>query len=341
MASKATLKSIAQATGFSVTTVSRALAGYDDVNEDTRNLILSEARMQGYEPNLNAQLLQGQRSRTIGLMIPATESPAPDQFFSQFVAGVSRQAGASGYDLLLTTYFPDGDSVAPYRRVINRHRVDGMVLARVRQHDERIAYLKTTDCPFVVFGRTDDDDEYTYIDVDGISGQASLTRHFISLGHKRIAYAASPEEFTFTAYRMRGFRQAMQEAGLPVNERLIIHGPLTEHSGHAIAAQLLDLPDPPTAIMTGNDAMAFGVMRLIRERGLHVGSDIAVGGFDDVSASDYVQPELTTVRQPVYEVGQLLTNMLLQLIAGIQPTSRGILLEPEIIVRASSGAQRR
>lgn len=340
MANSATLKSIAKATGFSVTTVSRALGGYDDVNADTRRIILEEARNQGYEPNLNARLLQQQRTQTIGLIIPISGPRLPDPFFSEFVAGVSTEAADSGYDLLLSTDQIGDSEIEHYRRIVSRNRVDGLVLARIRRQDPRIEYLQQTSTPFVTFGRTDQATGYTYIDVDGIAGQAALTEHFITLGHRRIAYIAPPLHLMFAEYRLQGYKQALERSGIVVDPALIIPGDLSEGSGREIADSLLDLPQPPTAIMTGNDLMAFGVMSALQARGLRIGEDVAVGGFDDVPSAEHFHPGLTTVHQPIYEIGQQLTQLLLKMIAGQSPAITQHLVEPQVIIRNSSGPKR-
>lgn len=338
--SNATLKSIAKSTGYSITTVSRALAGYDDVNEQTRQTILKEAQRQGYEPNLNARLLQKQRTQTIGLIVPVSSSRLPDPFFSEFVAGVSGQAALAGYDLLLSTDSDQSQELDHYRRIVSRNRVDGLVLARIRRHDPRIEYLLGTDTPFVVFGRTDQADGYVYIDIDGVAGQAALTAHFIALGHTRIAYISAPASLTFAAHRAQGFHAAMAHAGLSIDADLLVEGDLSEESGYAITCALLAQSTPPTAIMAGNDLMAFGAMRAVQAAGLRVGVDIAVGGFDDIPSAAHIAPGLTTVRQPIYEIGQQLTETLLAMIDGQPVAQRARLLTPQLIVRASSGLAR-
>lgn len=339
--SSATLKTIAQATGFSITTVSRALSGYDDVNEDTRRLIEAEAIRQGYTPNPHARALQGQHAQTLGFIVPTNDVRYADPFFTQFIAGIGTQAAKVGFDLLLSTQGPEPGELNLFRRVVSSKRVDGMILVRTRPRDPRIEYLLTTSMPFVVFGRTTDLEGYVYIDTDGISGQRALTEHFIKLGHRRIAYITPPSDLMFTHYRLHGFYDAMQAHDLEVNPELVIEGALTETNGHHAACALLDLPNPPTAIMTGNDLMAFGAMRAIQERGWHVGADIAVGGFDDIPSAEYIHPGLTTVRQAIFETAQRLTALLLGMIAGEILIERGTLLVPELVVRASSGSHRR
>jgi LacI family transcriptional regulator len=333
----ATLKSISKATGFSVTTISRALGGFDDVNEETRQLILEEAQRQGYEPNLQARLLQGQRSQTVGLIIPTYGPRFSDPFFSEFVAGVGNEAAAAGFDLLLSTHAPTPDELDTYRRMVAGRRVDGLILSRARIDDARIQYLAQTPMPFVVFGRTQSPVDYVYTDVDGLQGQTALTEHFIGLGHTRIAYIAPPLYLTFSQFRIHGFQEAMSRHSLQVQPEYILEGDLTETSGYLAAEKLLDLPNPPTAIMTGNDLMAFGVMSLAQSRGLRVGVDLSVGGFDDIPAAEHIHPGLTTVHQPIYQIGQQLTRTLLTIIAGKPLETQGVLMPPQLITRGSSG----
>jgi LacI family transcriptional regulator len=334
----ATLKSISKATGFSVTTVSRALGGFDDVNAETRQLILAEAQKQNYEPNLLARLLQGQRSQTIGLVIPATKLHFSDPFFSALVTSVGNTAAAAHFDLLLSTHAPDPDEIEAYQRLVAGRRVDGLILARVRQEDARIQYLRKMKMPFVVFGRTSEKShQYVYIDVDGQKGQSELTEHFIQRGHQRIAYISPPQNLTFSKLRIQGFYETMQRYDLPIPSEYLVEGDLTEAGGYRAAELLLNQRQKPTAIMTGNDAMALGVMSQIQNRGLRVGDDIAVGGFDDIPAAEHVHPGLTTIHQPIYQIGEQLTQTLLEMIEGKQPSQKGVLLSPALIVRGSSG----
>lgn len=341
--SAATLKSIAKATGYSVTTVSRALGGYSDVNAETRRVILLEAERQGYEPNLNARLLQGQRANTLGLIMPTDGPRFSDPFFSQFAGGVGNTAAERGFDLLLSTHAP----VSPgeldlYRRMVAGRRVDGFVVIRTRQDDPRVRYLLQANIPFVAFGRTHNNStHYPHIDVDGVDGQRTLTQHFIDRGHRRIAYVAPPDDLMFAHYRMQGYRQTLADNSLPVDATWLVRGhALTEHGGRAAAEYLLDLPVRPTAIMTGNDLMAFGVMSVIQARGLRVGDDIAVGGFDDIPSAEHFHPGLTTMHQPIYDIGRRLTDLLLDIIDGKIPEEQAILMPTTLVIRGSSGPQR-
>jgi DNA-binding LacI/PurR family transcriptional regulator len=332
----ATLKTIAKVTGFSVTTVSRALGGFDDVNEVTRERIIAEAQRLGYEPNQQARALQQQRTSTIGLILPGGGMRFADPFLGEFIAGIGGAATDAGFDVLVSAPNASQTELAAYKRMVAGRRVDGLVLMRIGTTDPRVEYLARTHLPFALFGRTTSAHDYLHIDVDGIAGQGALTRHLIDIGHQHIAYLTPPRKLMFTGYRLRGFQQAMEGANLAINERYIVEGELTEASGLALAQRLLDLRPLPTAIMAGNDSMAIGVMKAIHERGLRVGGDVAVGGYDDIPAAAHLHPSLTTVRQPIFEIGKQLTEMLLARIAGETIAPSAVLITPELLVRDSS-----
>ncbi|MBN1562624.1 MAG: LacI family DNA-binding transcriptional regulator [Anaerolineae bacterium] len=333
-----TLKTIAEESGFSITTVSRALAGYDDVNEETRRHIIAIAERLGYQPNLSARQLRSQQSHTIGMVIPLTPYFS-DPFFMELLSGVGRQAAEHNYDLRLSAQVPGQDELNAYHRMVAGRQVDGVVLARVHHQDPRIAYLQQAQHPFVVFGRSDAED-YPYIDVDSGSGIRLLVEHFADYGHQRIALILSPRDLMFTTLRLRGYREAFESLNLPYREGYIQEGDLSQRGGLEAAERLLQLADPPTAIIACNDLMALGAMTTIQRRGLRPGQDIAVAGFDDIPAALDAEPQLTTIHQPIYQIGRQLTDMLVNLMQGNTPDKPHILLQPELIIRASSGPKR-
>ncbi|HIQ09321.1 MAG TPA: LacI family transcriptional regulator [Anaerolineaceae bacterium] len=331
-----TLKDIARRVGRSVTTVSRALNGYNDVSPETRHRILQVAAEMGYTPHAWAQRLQKQRTDTLGLVLPTFGPRFADPFFSEFLAGVGNMAAERGYDLLVSTRAPGEEEETAYRRFALGHRVDGFLLVRLRCQDPRVAWLQTWEVPFVAFGRTEEPSDFPYVDVDGEQGVYRLARHLITEGYRRIAFIAPPREFTFSRSRERGVRRALAEAGLPLREDYFREGALTEESGYREAQALLALPEPPIAIMAGNDLMAIGAMRAVRERGLQIGPDIAITGFDDIPLAQHTIPPLTTVHQPIYQIGKRVTQMLIDLLQGNPLVERQVLLEPSVKVRASS-----
>jgi LacI family transcriptional regulator len=334
-----TLKDIADEVGVSVTTVSRGLAGYDDVAEDTRERIQQAADELGYVPNLTARRLQKQKTDTLGFIIPTFGPRFSDPFFSEFIAGIGTQAAEQEYDLLVSTHAPDSESeLKAYRRAAKGGWVDGLIVVRTREEDARVRLLCESGFPFVAFGRTQCAIDFPYIDEDGAAGMRSLVQHFIELGHRRIAFIAPPPGLTFGRYRLAGYKDSMLHNGLDIDPRWIVHGDMTQHGGAEMVESLIELEPRPTAIVCSNDLMAIGAINRIQSRGLRAGLDIAIGGFDDIPLSAYVNPPLTTLHQPIYEIGRRACSMLIDILNGRMPDVLNVLLTPSLVVRASSGS---
>ena len=332
-----TIKDIAKRTGKSITTVSRALHGYNDVSPETREMIVRVAKEMGYTPNLLAQRLQKQRTDTLGFILPTFGPRFSDPFFSEFLAGIGNTAGEYGYDLLVSTQPPGEKELETYRQKVMGRQVDGFIVVRTRCQDPRIQCLRETDAPFVAFGRTEGDLDYPFVDEDGEAGMRMLVEHLVGLGHRRIAYMSPPLEYTFARDRLRGVQGALRDAGLALPDAYLVYGDLTQRSGVNQAAQLLDLSEPPTAIIAGNDLMAFGAMSAAQQRGLQVGRDVAIAGFDDIPMAETAHPPLTTVHQPIYKIGRMLAEMLIKIIRNEPVPSRQIILQPQLMVRRSCG----
>lgn len=332
-----TLKDIARAVGKSVTTVSSALNNYDDVSEETKELVRRVAREMGYAPNIAAQRLRKKRTDTLGLIFPTFGPRFSDPFFSELLAGIGNESSENGLDLLVSTQAPGSDEEESYRRMTSGRRVDGLLVVRTRRHDPRIAFLAERDFPFVAFGRSEQGFDFPYVDEDGVLGMKLVTQHLVDVGHRRIAFIAPSPDLMFATYRLKGFRQAMEENGLALDESLIVIGDLTQRNGHRLAGELLDRPDRPTAIIASNDLMALGAMTAAQERGLLVGRDIAITGFDDIPPAQYSHPPLTTLHQPIYRIGRMICEILIKCINGETLAERHILLRPSLIVRRSSG----
>ncbi len=332
-----TLKDIALRVGVSVTTVSRALAGYDDVAQSTRERILLAAEELGYYPSATARQLQKRRTDTIGFVIPTFGPRFSDPYFSELLAGIGNEAARHHMDLLVSTRPPDTpEEQEAYRRLVDGRRVDGVVVVRTRVEDSRLAYLSQRKIPFVAFGRSHTLD-FPYLDVDGQKGMRDAVQHLIDGGHERIAYVSAPLNLTFATHRLAGYKQALRENGLVYDEGLIVEGALTEEDGYNAAHHLFSADPPPTAIALANDLMALGAMRAAHERGLRVGHEVAITGFDDIPLAAHAHPPLTTVRQPIYEIGRRICHMIIQVIRGEPILERHILLEPVLVIRESSG----
>ena len=336
-----TLKDIARRLGVSVTTVSRALGGYDDVAEETRQRILQATQEMGYRPHTIAQSLQRKRTNTVGFIIPTAAPRVSDPFFTEILTGIGDEAAEHEFDLLVFTGAPGAQEQEAYERMVGSRRVDGLLVVRTRCRDERITYLVQNGFPFVAFGRSDLDLDFPYVDVDGTKGLDEATQHLIDLGHRRIAYISAPLDLMFASHRLAGYKRALERNGLPVQEKWIAVGRLTQEDGYREGSKLLDLEPAPTAIIAANDLMALGVISAAQERGLTVGRDLAVVGFDDTSLAEHSHPPLTTIHQPIYDIGKMVCRMLIQLIKHEDLAQRQVMLEPTLVIRESSGVNGR
>ncbi len=336
-----TLQDIADRVNVSVATVSRALAGYGDVADETRQRVLHVADELGYRPNVIARRLQQQRTETIGFVIPTHGPRFSDPFFSELLAGIGNEAAEQEYDLLVSTRAPGSEEMAVYERMVMEQRVDGMLVVRTRRQDPRILYLTEQSFPFVAFGRSDLATDFPYLDVNSGAGIRRLTQHLIDLGHRRIAYIGAPDNLVFAQHRLNGYRDALAANDIPFDETLVVAGKLTERSGYE-ATQILLTRDPrPTAIVASNDLMATGTISAARRLDLTIGEEVAVTGFDDVPLAAHAHPPLTTARQPIYEIGRRICQMLIHLLRDEPLENRHVLLEPEVIIRASSDGRAR
>ena len=334
-----TLKDIAEAVGISVTTVSRALGGYDDVSKSTRERVLAMAQSLGYIPNVSARRLQKQRTDTIGFIIPTYGPRFSDPFFSEFIAGVGNEAARHNFDLLVSTHPPDSDAErAAYQKAALGGWADGVIVVRTRQNDNRIRFLIEHEFPFVAFGRTNGSESFPFVDEDSLTGMRMLVHHFIDLGHRHIGFISPPLGLLFGQLRQQAYLETLLECGISFDSRWLVYGEMTQRSGATAAAKLLDQAPEITAIVCGNDLMAIGAMKSIREMGRRVGFDIAVGGFDNIPLAEFTNPPLTTVHQPIYEIGKKTCAMLVNLILNQPLLNPHTLLSPKLIVRESSGS---
>lgn len=332
-----TIRDVAKRLHLSITTVSRALDGYNDVAAKTRERVIRTAREMGYVPSRAARQLRRQRADTIGYVIPAHAPHFTDPFFAEFIAGLGDAAASRHLDLLISTAPPDTESErAIYMRWIQSQQVDGIILSRMRLKDWRVKYLAQNNFPFVAHGHVRMRVDFPYIELDSFTGLVQLVKHLAKRGHRRIAYIGAPAKFTLQAERFAGYQQGLADAGIPFSETLVAEGDLTRTGGYLAAQRLLGLRKRPTAIIGVNDLTAIGAMRAAREHGIVVGRDLAIAGYDGTEDSEHTDPPLTTLKQPIYDTARQLVEMLLKRIVGEPLTEPHLILQPELIVRAST-----
>ena len=335
-----TIRDVAKKLDLSITTVSRALDGYADVAEDTRQLIVNTAHEMGYVPNQAARQLRRKRSDTIGYILPAETPRFSDPFFAEFIAGLGDEASLHGFDLLVSNA-PPGSLVEQqsYERWVHSRKVDGIVLNHMHLRDWRVQYLAQVKFPFVTLERSLDPYEYPSVEVNGAYWFGVLIDHLVSLGHQRIAYIGASSDLKIQADRLNGYKNSLERHVLPFNSDLVVEGNLTSEGGYRAGEWLLSLSYPPTAIACVDDMTAIGVLHAARERGWMVGKDLAVAGFDGIEGFEHTQPPLTTINQPVYQIARRLVQMLEAQINGKPLEESRVQIEPVLEIRQSTAGK--
>jgi LacI family transcriptional regulator len=337
MAQSVTLRDIADHVGKSVSAVSKALSGAPDIGQETSAAVRRAAEELGYEPNTAAQQLKLQRTDTVGLMLPAgADLRLSDPFFAEFLTGLVERLEEFDLGVLLSTIV-NGESEETYLKHIRARRVDGFVVVRTKLEDPRIRLLARSNIPFVSFGRSSPADTHCYVDEDGATAMAAVVDHLAGLGHRRITCITEPPGYSMAHHRVQGFLAGLEAQGLPRKHDSVMVAGYRQESGYEVAARVLSQPHSPTAIACCNDLLALGAMRAARERGLIVGHDVSITGFDDIALAGYANPSLTTVRNVAGCSGRMAADILGKSIRGFRPEERQVLLDLELVVRDSTG----
>jgi LacI family transcriptional regulator len=335
------LKELSEILGLSQTTVSRALNGYPEVNAETRQRVEDAARRHNYSPNRRATSLATGRSMTIGHVIPAsTQHEMVNPIFGDFVAGAAAVYGEQGYDMLFS-HVTDGDEERAYTDLQRKGTVDGVIVQGPKVDDNRIEVLTKLGLPFVVHGRSSvANDNYSWVDVNNRRSFKRATEFLLDLGHTRIALINGLEDMDFAQRRRAGYLEALADRGVTPDPTLMRSAEMTEVYGHHETRDMLQLENPPTAILAASMISAIGVRRAIEEAGLTIGRDVSVITHDDelsylLNGQDV--PIFTATRSSVHQAGRILAEMLLRRIEDPNAAPEQKLLEAELVVGRSTG----
>jgi len=329
----ATIVDVARKAGVSVSTVSHVLNGTRRVAPGTARAVQAAIDAFGYRPNLMARSLKAASTRSVGIAISSISNP----YFSDIICAIETECARLGLMVFLSDTEDDPARELEVVQALHQRRVDGVILAPSPDPERRVLkYLREARLPCVLVDRMPDTD-FDQVGVNNREAMRRLVEHVAGRGHERIGYVGGHPGFETTLERIEGYRDALRGRGIAADQRLLVTGSGTTASATVAAERLLALPDPPTALVGGNNLATIGVMKAVRGRSLRVPKDISVVGFDDFEWADCFEPRLTLVAQPCAEIGRRAAFLLMERIAAPQGARRTIRLEAAIVERESCG----
>lgn len=328
-----TIRDIARLAGVSPATVSRVINGRPEVSEAVREKVLAIVAEHGYSTS-RAQGQNGAHSGLVGVTLPLIHH----SYFSEILAGVSEAFYEHEIPMVLCPTLHEHDREVTLLQRLRYGTTDGAILILPEESQEELDGLRDQGYPFVIVDpRLQPDESVPTVSASHLSGAREATEHLIRLDHRRIAVITGPRGWMATEERLRGYRGALGEAGISPDPVLQVESDFNHDGGHRATEQLLALPEPPTAIFAFNDMLAVGALQAARQHGLSVPDDISVVGFDDTSEASIVHPTLTTVRQPLAEMGRLAVAQLVRLLQSQRIEALQVELATRLVVRESTG----
>lgn len=331
-----TIYDVAKRAGVSAMTVSRVINGRRDVRPETKEKVLKAIEELGYVPNSLARSFVLQKTKTIGLVITDITNP----FFTTLARGVEDTAMKNQFSVIFCNTDEDPEKELIYLELLARKRIDGVILASASGKKTPLKSLLIKNIPIVLVDRNVEGlEDVDIVKGDSVYGSYILTKHLIELGHKKIGIIVGNKNISTAKDRVEGYKRALIEAGIDIDERLIRFSKYSKEGGYDSTKELLSLEDRPTAIFGGNNFIAIGAMIAIRELGLKVPEDVALVSFDDIESLSQIYPFLTVVTQPAYSMGVIATELLIRRIEGRDKIDekREVILKPELIIRESAG----
>lgn len=331
------LEDIARIVGVSKSTVSRVVNNHPNVSHHTRERVLAAIREHNFYPNTAARALVTQRTHVLSVIIPqALSSTFTDPYFPALIQSISVTASQHDYAIMLWIGNTEEEEERFLNRIISNRFSDGVLVASAIDGDPLIRTLTESEIPFVLVGPPQPGVMH-WVDVDNLAGGRAAVEHLIKLGYRRIGTITGPLNMGAAQHRLQGYREAFQNAQRPIDEQLIVVGNFDELSGYRAMRQLIEAG--VDAVFAASDTMAIGALRAIAEADLCVPDDIAVIGHDDLPFAANTTPPLTTVHQPVTDLGRSAADLLIRLVEGTLNDHQSVMLAAHLIIRGSCGAQ--
>ncbi|MCV9888603.1 LacI family DNA-binding transcriptional regulator [Metabacillus halosaccharovorans] len=325
------MSDVAKLANVSPATVSRVLSNPDLVSKETREKVMEVINKVNYKPHIVARQFRTKETKIILVVVPDITSA----FFSKVLRGIEHVAVQNGYQVILGDTENDTEREQEYINLLLQKQADGMVLLTARQDKAQLEEI-AEHFPMVLACEYMDGLNVPTVSIDNISSARKATEHLIQQGHTKIAHITGPINVILSRDRLRGFQQAMMSHDLEIDSAYIQEGDFTFESGYHQMLKLLALETPPSAVFVFNDEMAMGVIKAVKDSHLSIPEDVAVVGFDNIKMSSVIEPNLTTINQPKYEIGKKAMELLLKLINGESLQKKKFVMKDELIVRESS-----
>ena len=326
-----TIKDVANLAGVHPSTVSRVINDNSRISEKTKNKVLLIIKKLGYTPNAIARGVKTKRTQTLGMLIPDITNP----FFAELARGVEDAANKNNFNVILCNTDDKLKKERTYLEILRGKRVDGLILGTAHIRDKSILELEKKKFPYILVSRNIEGLDKNCVIVDDVAGGIMVTEYLTKLGHRRIAHITGPLKTRSALNRLKGYKLALKKYEIEYRDELVGEGDFRIKGGYQVMKRFLKLAEPPTAIFAANDLLALGAIQVILKKKYHIPEDFCIIGFDDIRLASFVYPPLTTVRQPMLEMGALAVKMLLKIIEEEEFNQKKEILEPKLIIRES------
>lgn len=335
-----TIKDVAKKAGVSPSTVSRVLSNHPRISAETSKKVKAIMEQLGYHPNIMAKSLVSKTTNSICIMLPkSAEELFSNFFFMELIRGIVTQSSRLGFDVLISSGANEKEEIECVSRLLNGHRVDGVILLYSRTDDPLIDYLHKNNHNFVLIGRSEQYPDILSVDNDNVQASYDATKHLISLGHKRIGFVSGPPELVVSKDRLKGYMKALSDSGLEMKKEWIVEGEFLQESGYRAISFFMNLPDRPTAIVLIDDVVSFGVLRGLHELNYKVPEDLCLVSFNNIPLAEMSTPPLSSIDIGIYNMGYTASQVLIQSIQNNnndKSTPSRYIIPHRLMVRESS-----
>ena len=327
-----TIKDVAKYAGVSVATASRVIRGENNVTPKRKKLVEDAAKALNYQPNSIARQLRQKETRNVIVIIPNIKNT----FFHEIISGIEKVAFQNNYQVLIVDMQNNPQIEESYFHSLMQRQTDG-IISLSASVGLRLMKEVSANYPVVIAGQNISNNELPNVCIDNVAASKEIMQHLINLGYRNIGHLTCQPNLTLYRDRFTGYCQALAENGMPINLEFVKYGTSTIQSGYEQMCELLEHDEHIDAIFAAGDIIAIGAMKALADHGIRVPQDCAVVGFDDIELASFYNPELTTIRQPQHQIGEIAMNMLCEIMVGNQIEDKRVILDHELVIRKSCG----